>query len=105
MKKIFFIKISIGLFGFMVKIISKTFRGANSLIETIVWSRPYKLDWKHVFEELQYYDHTEIEDFAASYTYDHAEEHGLMDDKKIKRAIYTDICDKMAQWKEQGKLA
>lgn len=76
----------------------------NTLIFSVNESEAYILNWNHVLTQYREQGMQTIEEFAVSYTYDFATDTGLMDDKKIKEAVYNDILQKLYTLKEEGKL-
>lgn len=74
-------------------LLSKLLQNVNAILEGIVESKPYALDWDHVLSEYDQIGVGDVCEFAASYSFGWHAMNGKLKDKASKEAMYMEIID------------
>lgn len=72
---------------------NKALQKVNDILQGIVDSKPYVLDWEHVLAEYDKLGVGDVAEFASGYTFGWHAMNGKLDDDTSKQAMYLEIID------------
>lgn len=89
-------KIDKSRFGFIRatgSLFEKTLQKVNMILQGVVDSKPYKLDWEHVLSEYDKLGVGDVAEFASGYAFGWHAMNGKLNDDASKQAMYLEIID------------